>query len=103
MHNHKRRIMQALIILTEPQPRKRKPKTKKEVYSVTYRLSPPVKFAISELAELFGRSENLQVEYSLKTAYLHSKGVNIYRMSELDIVEKFDELTRHFEKDTNAD
>lgn len=89
--------MQALLILTEPQPRKRKTKSKKQVYSVTYRLSPMVKFAVSELAEIFGRSENLQVEYSLKIAYLHSKGVNIYKMSELDIIEKFDELVKHLE------
>ena len=89
--------MQALLILTEPQVRKRKPKTKKAVYSVTYRLSPLVKAAVSELAEMFGRSENLQVEYSLKIAYLHSKGINVYKMSELDIVEKFNEITNHLE------
>ena len=93
--------MQALLILTEPLPRKRKPKSKKEIYSVTYRLSPIVKFAVSELAELFGRSENLQVEYSLKIAYLHSKGINIYKMSELDIVEKFNEIAQHLEINNN--
>lgn len=89
--------MQAVITVTELPPRKRKPKTKKPISSVTYRLSALVKLAVAETAELFGRSENLQVEYSLKIAYLHSKGINIYKMSDLELINKFDETAKHLE------
>lgn len=83
-----------LIHMTDPTPRKRRAR-KKTTYAITYRLSSDVKAAMSELAEIYSRSENLQVEYSLKIAYLHSKGINIYGMTELQIIEKFNEMTVH--------
>ncbi len=95
--------MQALLIVTEPRPRKRRPKSNKPSSTVTYRLTPKVKNATAEIAELFGRSENLQVEHGLKIAYLHSRGINIYGMSDLQIIEKFDEMTRHLEVDSEHD
>lgn len=87
-------------LLMEAQPRKRKPKTKKPVSSVTYRVGIEVKLSLEEMAEKIGRSENLQMEYCVKVAYLHYRGVNLYGMNDLQVVDKFDEITTHL-KDRN--
>ena len=85
--------MQAVLTM-ETQVRKRKPKTKKPVVSVTYRLDTKVKDGVEEMADTVGRSENLQVEYCIKVAYLHYRGINIYGMNDLQIANKFDETTQ---------
>ncbi|WP_026730829.1 hypothetical protein [Fischerella sp. PCC 9605] len=87
--------MQAVFIVSDQTPRKRRPKSKRISSVITYRLDPKVKLAISELASAFSRSENLQVEFGLKIAYLHCKGINIFGMTDLQIIEKFDEMTLH--------
>ena len=85
--------MQALITMSS-QPRKRRPKSKKATNVVTYRLDPIVKTATAELADIFGRSENLQVEFGLKIAFLHAKGINVYGMSDLQIIDKLKSKNR---------
>lgn len=93
--------MQCTILMTEP--RKRKSKGRKVTASVTFRFDPLVKLSLGEIAGLSERSENQQAEFSLKIAYLHAKGLNIYGMSDIQISQKFDEMTAHLQEINNDD
>ncbi len=90
--NTKRLRNKVKKVCGEPEPRKRRPKSKNRTSMATYRLTPRVKAAIESIADIYGRSENSQAEYGLKIAYLHFKGVNVYGMTELQILEKFEEI-----------
>ncbi|MBD2509001.1 hypothetical protein H6G91_17190 [Nostoc muscorum FACHB-395] len=77
----------------------RNKREKREEWKVNYRLAPNVKLAVSKSADIAGRSENLQAEYLLKIGYLHTRGVNTYGMSDLQIVEKFEDVAPIVEED----
>ena len=71
---------------------KRKPRAKKSSISVNYRLTPNVVYAVKESANVHSRSDNLQSEYLLRIGYLHTRGVNVYALSDAEIFAKFEEL-----------
>lgn len=79
-----------LLIVTEP--KQRKPRVKRNATAVTFRLSPLVKAAISVSAEKYSRSENQQAEFLLKVGYIQTSGISTDKMSDGEIIEKFDEL-----------
>lgn len=83
------------------EPKKRRPRGKRDITPITYRLTPSVKNCVAEIADLIGRSENLQAEFFIKVGYLYSQGVNTYGMSETQIAQKFDEITAHLKVDEN--
>lgn len=82
--------MQAILMTDTP--KKRKPRVKRDVYPVTFRLLRTVKLALSDMANHTKKSENQQVEQFIRIGYLHFKGINTYGMSELQVIEKFDEM-----------
>ncbi|MHC5930829.1 GIY-YIG nuclease family protein [Nostoc sp.] len=59
---------------------------------VNYRLDPRVKEAVSQTGRVAGRSENLQAEYFLKVGYLHDLGLNIFGLTEKQIIQKFEDV-----------
>ena len=82
-------------ILMPETPKKRRTKTKRDVYPVTFRLLKSVKLALTDISEHTKKSENQQVEQFIRVGYLNAKGINVYGMSELQVIDKFNELTSH--------
>ncbi len=70
----------------------RKPKPKREEIKVNYRLIPSVKNNVALSAEKAGRSENLQAEYLMKIGLLFTAGVDISKMNDGEILNKFIEI-----------
>jgi len=65
---------------------------RRDEVKVFYRVSPKVKASLFKSADTAMRSENQQAEFFLKIGYLHSLGVNIYGMTDGQIVQKFEEV-----------
>ena len=84
--------MQALLMSEEI--KQRKPRPKRGAIAITYRLMPAVKQAVAESAVKYGRSDNQQAEFLLKIGYLHTLGTKISNMSDAEILNKFDELSK---------
>jgi hypothetical protein len=89
--------MQSTLLMNEP--KKRRSRGKRDITAITYRLTPAVKNCVAEVADVVGRSENLQVEFFIKVGYLYSKGINIYGMNESQIAQKFDEISTHLKEE----
>jgi hypothetical protein len=83
--------MQALLMSEIKQ---RKPRPKRDATAITYRLIPAVKQAVAESAVRYGRSDNQQAEFLLKVGYLHTLGTKISEMSDAEILNKFDEVSK---------
>lgn len=83
------------LTLMPETPKKRRSRIKRDVYPVTFRLLKSVKLALTDMAEYTKKSENQQVEQFIRVGYLHAKGINVYGLSELQVIEKFDEITNH--------
>lgn len=64
----------------------------KKIHKATYRFSDTVKRAVVTLAQIDGRSENLQVEYLIKLGSLAHSGIDIAKLSHREVTEKFEEL-----------
>jgi hypothetical protein len=84
--------MQALLM--SEQVKQRKPRPKRGATAITYRLIPAVKQAVAESAVRYGRSDNQQAEFLLKIGYLHTLGTKISDMSDAEILNKFDEVSK---------
>ena len=89
------------LLITEPMPRK--PRPKRDTVAITFRISPLVKRVISISAQEYSRSENQQTEFLLKVGYLNSKGISTVQMTDLQILEKFDEVTEQLNEDREND
>lgn len=79
-----------MLIVTEP--KKRKPRAKRDVVSTTYRFTRDVKDAVAESAEKNNRSENQQAEFLIKVGYLHTFGIDLNNISDRDVIDQFDKL-----------
>ena len=92
--NQKVIYMQSLIVTEQ---KARKPRAKRGVVPITYRLMPSVIQAVKKSAEKYGRSDNQQSEYLLKIGYLHTLGLKLYEMNDAEILAKFEEIAADLE------